>query len=314
MSTDAARTTGIDRTSPVPLYHQLQELLRLEIDAGRYPSGAPLPSEAEICATYHVSRSVVRQSLGNLAQAGLIRTERGRGSFVADPKLQERFVDRPAGLHADLERLGHTTRTRVILQEVRAFPPPAREALGADRGVQLDRVRSVDDRPLAFIRSCLREDRCPGLETADLEDRSLYEHLAATYDLRATHGVRTVEAELAGGEVARQLAVEPGRPLLVVRSSTTDQDGQPLEWFEAWHRADRTAFTFEFAAGGDGAYPGVVLEARAGVEADGHDSISPGPAAGQRRPDDAEAALLKAASRVAIREARRGRRRPDAST
>lgn len=289
MSTDEASESGIDRASPVPLYHQLQELLRVEIDEGRYAPGTSLPSESEICATYGVSRSVVRQSLSTLAQAGLIRTERGRGSFVAEPKLQERFVDRNAGLHDDLVRLGYSTRTRVVLQEVRPFGPAARDALGTDQGIQLDRLRSVDDRPLAYIRSCLREDRCPGLERADLEDRSLYDHVRATYGLRAVRGTRIVEAALAEGEVARHLELDPGQPVLLVRSVTTDQDGEPLEWFEAWHRADRTAFTFEFGNDGETGPPGVVLEDREGVTG-GHTDDDPG-AAG--RTADLVAALAR---------------------
>lgn len=251
---------AIDRGSPIPLYHQLEELLRLEIDRGHYPPGSPLPSESEICATYGVSRSVVRQSLTNLVHSGLIRTERGRGSFVAEHKVQERFVSRTTGLHDDLRRMGYSIGTRIIVQEVRPFPLPAREALGVDRGIQLDRVRSVDGRVLAYIRSCLREDRCPGLDKADLEDRSLYDHLAETYGLRLRQGGRTVEAMLATGDIARHLEVADGEALLLVRSSASDEDGEPLEWFEAWHRADRTAFAFEIGQAREGHFPGVVIE------------------------------------------------------
>jgi DNA-binding GntR family transcriptional regulator len=97
----------IDRSSPIPLYHQLEYLLRREIENGSYRPGDTLPSEGEICARYEVSRSVVRQTLTNLTHAGIIRTERGRGSFVAERKLQERFVQRTTGLYDDLRRLLH---------------------------------------------------------------------------------------------------------------------------------------------------------------------------------------------------------------
>ena len=66
----------IDRTLRTPLYHQLERILREDIDNGVYPAGELLPSESEICERYDVSRSVVRQTLANLAHAGLVHTEK----------------------------------------------------------------------------------------------------------------------------------------------------------------------------------------------------------------------------------------------
>jgi GntR family transcriptional regulator len=239
----------VDRSSPIPLYHQLEYLLRREIERGRYQPGDTLPSEGEICARYEVSRSVVRQTLTNLTHAGLIRTERGRGSFVAEKKLQERFVQRTTGLYDDLRRMGYQIRTHVVRQSITELPLPVQEFLQAKRGVQIDRVRSVDGRVLTFIRSFIPESRCPGLEHAELEDRSLYQVLADEYGLRVASGRRTVEAVAAEGEVAKHLGVEPGEPLLLLRSSSRDERGEPLEWFEAWHRGDRTMFEIEIVPG-----------------------------------------------------------------
>lgn len=239
----------IDRSSPIPLYHQLEYLLRREIESGRYQPGDTLPSEGEICARYEVSRSVVRQTLTNLTHAGLIRTERGRGSFVAEKKLQERFVQRTTGLYDDLRRMGYQIHTHVVRQSVAELPLPVQEFLQTKRGVQIDRVRSVDGRVLTFIRSYIPESRCPGLEAAELEDRSLYQVLADEYGLRVASGRRTVEAVAAEGEVAKHLGVEPGEPLLLLRSSSRDERGEPLEWFEAWHRGDRTMFEIEIVPG-----------------------------------------------------------------
>jgi GntR family transcriptional regulator len=239
----------IDRSSPIPLYHQLEYLLRREIETGRYQPGDTLPSEGEICARYEVSRSVVRQTLTNLTHAGLIRTERGRGSFVAEKKLHERFVQRTTGLYDDLRQMGYQIRTKVVRQSVTELPLPVQDFLKTKRGVQIDRVRSVDGRVLTFIRSFTPESRCPGLEAAELEDRSLYQVLADEYGLRVASGRRTVEAVAAEGEVAEHLGTEPGEPLLLLRSSSRDERGEPLEWFEAWHRGDRTMFEIEIVPG-----------------------------------------------------------------
>lgn len=232
----------VDRSSPTPLYHQLEQVLRAEIEAGDYRAGDMLPSEHEICARYGVSRSVTRQTLQNLAQAGLIRTERRRGSFVAEPKLSEGFVQQATGFYDDMTRMGLDIRTRVLRQEITDVPLAIREFLGVTRAMRIDRLRSVNGKLVVYVVTYLPPQLCPGLEHHDLTDRSLYAHLESTYGLKVHSGDRTVEAVPAEREAARYLEVPEGTPLLLLRSRGLMANGEPLEWFEAWHRGDRTRF------------------------------------------------------------------------
>jgi GntR family transcriptional regulator len=245
---------GIDRSSPVPLYHQLETLIRKGIDAGRYPPGSMLPSEGDLCERYGVSRSVVRQTLTNLAHEGVIRTQRGRGSFVAEEKLQERFVQRAAGLFEDLKRMGYEIRTAVLDRQRVELPLPVQEFLGTSRGIRIDRLRSVEGRVLVYIRSYLPEEPFSALMEEELEDRSLYGLLQRRFNLHPVRGNRSVEAVAANAENAKYLEIEVGEPLLFLRGTSRDQDGRPLEWFEAWHRGDRTSFEIEIvpSAGASG--------------------------------------------------------------
>src|SRR5919106_2259995 len=206
-------TDRVDRSLPIPLYHQLERILRHDIEAGVYRAGDLLPSESDICERYDVSRSVVRQTLANLAHAGVVHTERGRGSFVAERKFNERFVQRATGFYDDLTRMGYELRTKVVRQEICELPLQVREFLDVERGIRIDRVRSVGDRVLAYVTTYVSAQRCPGLEHQDLNDRSLYEHLASAYDLRVHGGRRTVEAVAATADVAEHLEVAPGTPL-----------------------------------------------------------------------------------------------------
>ena len=246
-----AQSNRIDRSSSIPLYQQLEDVIRLDIERGAYTAGEMLPSEGDIGSKYDLSRSVVRQALQHLAQAGIIRTERGRGSFVAEPKLSERFVQRTTGFYDDLTRMGLRIDTEVLVQEIGPVPPDARDFLGLEQAVRIDRLRSVEGRVLAYVRTFLSPERCPGLERFDLSDRSLYAHLREVYGLTVHDGSRTVEAVAAEGEIARHLEVEPGTPLLLLWSASRTGDGQPLEWFAAWHRADRTRFEVEIVPGSE---------------------------------------------------------------
>lgn len=243
------RQDEVDRASPVPLYHQLEAALRGDIERGRLEPGDPLPFEGEICDIFGVSRSVVRQSLTNLAHSGLIRTERGRGSFVAEHKFQERFVQHTTGLYDDLRRMGRRIRTRVLSLERVVLPSGVQTFLEQEHGICLDRLRSVDGRKLAYIRTYLSEERCNGILDADLEDRSLYDYLQDHYGLRPASGRRTVEAVGVPDSIADHLEVPVASPILLLRSRSWDEKGLPLEWFDAWHRADRTMFEIEILPG-----------------------------------------------------------------
>jgi GntR family transcriptional regulator, N-acetylglucosamine utilization regulator len=80
----------LDRRSAVPLYHQLQETLKQQIESGQWPSGHALPSEPELARQFGVSRVVVRMALSVLEDDHQIIRIQGRGTFVAKPKLNYR--------------------------------------------------------------------------------------------------------------------------------------------------------------------------------------------------------------------------------
>ncbi|WP_165491980.1 UTRA domain-containing protein [Egibacter rhizosphaerae] len=254
----------IDRESPIPLYHQLERRLRDEFESGRLSPGDKLPSEGELADRYSVARSVVRQALSSLASAGLIYTQRGRGSFVAERKFHGRFVPSPTGLHDELTAAGLEMRTRVLRQErVKTLPVDVQEFLGATGGFRVDRLRTVNGKPLSVVTTYVAEDRMPGLEQQDLEDKSLYAFAEQEYGLRVAHGSRTVEAVPADPVLAELLEVEEGASLLLLRSATYAEDGDPFEWFDAWHRGDRTAFEIDISPSrGMRPVPDRVFEAR----------------------------------------------------
>ena len=81
---------ALDRSSFVPLYYQLQELVKEQIESGGWRPGDRLPSEPELARRYAVSRVVVRQALAILQDDGQIVRVQGRGTFVAEPKLDAR--------------------------------------------------------------------------------------------------------------------------------------------------------------------------------------------------------------------------------
>lgn len=236
---------GVDRSTRAPLHRQVADTLRQEILGHDIPPGAALPSEAALCERFGVARSVVRQAVAGLATDGLVVRRQGRPTIVAPPAEYRRLVQRATGLFEQFARRGHQLRTTV--RELAPAQPPSsvRDFLGTDEVLRLERVRLVDGDPLSYVRTWLPTERVPGLAAEQLTDASLHHLLTHTYGLRPLRGRRQVHAVAADAKLADELGTDVGGPLLLLEGGTTDQDDRPLEWFSAWHRADRVAFDID---------------------------------------------------------------------
>lgn len=247
----------INRNVAIPLYYQLKSILSADIASGALPPGAQLPGEHELCAAYDVSRTVVRQALGELYYEGLIERRRGKGTFVARPKLGEGLMSALAGLHADVTARGQQIDTRVLTLQTVPSTALASEKLGLAPGepvVELERLRYVDGEPWVVVVTYLPATLVPGLDTHDLSgNASLYRLLADEYGLPVISALRTVEATIAEARDARLLEIGEGAPLLVLRSVGMTTGNRPLEYFVAHHRGDRSAFTVYLTQGNGGA-------------------------------------------------------------
>lgn len=240
--------TGIDRTSLLPFYFQLKEKLLADISDRDLKPGDRLPGDHELCRTYGVSRTVVRQALSELESQGIIERIKGRGTFVAQPKIAEGLVQSLTGLFEDVAARGGHLRSQVRqLEEV-----PADEQMAADLNLEvgdpvvaIERLRFVDEEPWALTITHIPGRLVPGLVDEDLAEQSLYALLENKYGVRLVSGRRSVEAIVADTRLASSLGVIRGAAVLVLRSLSVGTDGQPVESFVAYHRGDRSRFEVE---------------------------------------------------------------------
>ena len=93
----------------------------------------------------------------------------------------------------------------------------------------------------------------------DLEQTSIYRFYADACGVTIRSGHRTLEAVGAPRRIARLLETKPGAPMLYVRSVGREASGEPVEFFEAWHRGDRTQF--EIDVGGPTRSAGIIAGA-----------------------------------------------------
>lgn len=240
--------TAINRDSHIPYYVQVRDALQETIERGHWQPGDQLPGEPELCRLFGVSRPVIRQALQEMEYRGLIRRQKGKGTFVAEPKLVEGWMQTLTGFFQGMAARGITPVTRVLSQDV--IPASAKVAgyLHLNQGdavIAIERLRFIDDEPILLGKTFVPQAICPKLAEADLSRRSLYEFLETECGLVIVRGRRTFEAVLATGYEAGLLNVKPGAPLILLNNITYLEDGTPLEYFYSWHRSDRAQFEVE---------------------------------------------------------------------
>lgn len=238
----------IDRTSFIPLYAQVVESLRAYIEGGELKPGEQLPGEGELCQIFDVSRTVIRQALATLEKDALIVREKGKGTFIAKPKLPERWFQKLTGFHRSYADQGYSPHSRVLQQELVSASEQVADKLNIRQDadvILIKRLRYVGDEPIALATSYFPHRLFPSLLNADLSERSLYDYLETEYGIEIARGHRTFEAVLARAMEAELLEVPLGAPLLLLESVTFLVDGTPFEYFKALHRGDRSRFELE---------------------------------------------------------------------
>jgi len=236
----------IDKESPVPYYHQLKMYFTSEIDSGHWSPEQKLPSEAEFCERFDISRTVVRQAIKELQNEGYLSTEKGKGTFVARPKIIEGFVQSLTGFYEEMVKRGYKVSTHILKQELTPASKNVAEALELEIEtpvITLSRLRKLNDEPSVYVTTYIPQELCPELLTADLENKSLYNFFEKCgCGLMMYKGRRYISVSLANEYEASLLNIEIGSPLIELDSVTYLKDGRPLEYFHALHRGDRTRF------------------------------------------------------------------------
>ena len=232
------------RAIPLPKYYQIAEDLREQIRRGRLKPHDQVPTEEALCHQYHVSRGTVQQAIRQLVQDGLIRRERGRGTFVNPlPKAQSTFFTLTS-FAQDMRRQGRVPTTKLLRAEEIAAPANVAERLQLPVGspvLHIVRLRLADGQPVAYETRHLAAALCPTLLEHDLEEESIHWLLVSHYQIPLVRMTHTVEIQVLTAPQAEMLQVQAGtRAFFVDRLTyTTAQDQKvPAVSFQAIYRQD----------------------------------------------------------------------------
>lgn len=236
-----AKPNSLDRSSGLPLYQQIYEVLRAQINRGDWRPGDMLPTETSLLDQYQVSRATVRQALDALVQEGLIYRERGRGTFVSHPTVQQGLV-RIVSFTQDMRQRGLEPSTEVLSAELIPANDDLAKVLDIEVGDELariERLRLADGEPMSIETSYLVHQHCPGILQHDYVHNPLRETLERAYGVRIERATQAIRAVSASVEIADRLSIKPTSALLNIERVSLSQHGIAVEFLRIYHRGDR---------------------------------------------------------------------------
>jgi GntR family phosphonate transport system transcriptional regulator len=236
-----------DAGSGVALWRQVADGIERGIADGRFAAGERLPGETEIAETYRVNRHTVRRALAALAERGLVRAERGSGTYVEAPRLAYPLSSRTR-FSEIVGAGGREPRGQLIAASEEPATRELARLLGVKSGAPLARIealRLADRSPIAVSTSWLPAERFPDAGGVFARVRSMTA-LLAHYGIRDYRRASThITAAIAEASDAARLDLALGRPVLVVDSTDTDAGGTPLVTKRSRFAAERVTFEIE---------------------------------------------------------------------
>jgi GntR family transcriptional regulator len=237
--------TEIRRSSAIPLYQQLFDILREEIVSGRLQADQRVATEFELMKRFGVSRTTVRQTISRLRREGLISVRRGKGTFVGKGKLEPELSSL-TGFVEDMQALGLTASARVLgVKNVRAAEQVAK-GLGVEPGAlvtKVTRIRLAEDVPVSFEHSYLPLELGERVAQENLEVSPIFWLFENKYGIALSEATYRIEAARASRVVARALGIERGGPVLAIERTTYSAAGQAVDFEQMFYRGDRIRYT-----------------------------------------------------------------------
>lgn len=231
----------VSANSRLPMYQQIVLILQDEIMSGVYRAGDLLPSEADLCRIYAVSRITARQALAELSHAGLASRMQGKGTIVREVKYVPPLRASVSKWLDTAREMGKRTQARLV--ELTSGPANMREAealgLEPDTLVQrATRVRHQGGLPVSLLHTVLPQSVADLIDTTQLKSTPLLEMLTQA-GIVIDRAEQTISAVLANQSTAQLLEADVGSALLTLQRIVYDSDGRPVEYLTAHYRPDR---------------------------------------------------------------------------
>ncbi|WHH60840.1 GntR family transcriptional regulator [Petroclostridium sp. X23] len=219
----------LNKNDVVPLYKQLQEELRKQIQSGERKPREKIPSEVDLAKQYHVSVITARKAVNELAEEGLVEKKQGKGTYIAAQKYQ-RNLQQVLSFSEVCRLNGTTAGSRLLECKLVEADPKTLRKLGRPDGEQvlfISRLRYMNGEPIA-IETNQFSIAYSFLINENLNEGSLFDVLKKRSGTEVSISRRTLEICRATQQEAQHLLVVKGSPLLLIKSIAYSTENQPV--------------------------------------------------------------------------------------
>lgn len=209
--------------------------------------GDAIPTEQELGQSFRVSRITVRRAIDELVREGHLVTRRGKGTFVAQAKI-ERPMTRMNSFSAATAEEGHRPGSRLLALRHEKAASEVALALQIEPGQWIwavERLRLVDEEPLGVSEVYLNLSPDLYLTPAELEQEGSLWSILEKKGVALTKSDETIQAVLAGDKHAELLGIETGAPLLLIEGIVYADRGRPVEYHRTFNRGDRYKYSVQ---------------------------------------------------------------------
>ncbi|QTA81510.1 Transcriptional regulator, GnatR-like [Desulfonema limicola] len=229
--------------SPVPLYHQLADILMTEITAGEYLPGEKILPELKLAAEYQIGRPTVRQAIDVLVNKGFLIRKRGSGTFVCSPK-QEVDLFSLDGTGTSFRKKGFDVKTRILKKIcLKPVKKDKENPFAENKAYYFSRLILVEQSPVLIEDLYLHPMLFPGIEQIDLKDCSLSEIAQNRYYMKPLSGRQNFRIGYADKNRAGNLNISKSEPILIVKRFLNFSQADNAVYSELYCRTDQYVFS-----------------------------------------------------------------------
>ncbi|MBZ4684080.1 MAG: GntR family transcriptional regulator, N-acetylglucosamine utilization regulator [Fusobacteriaceae bacterium] len=235
----------LTKDSIIPLYYQIIENIKNIIRDKNLKPGDSIPSERELSKKYDVSRMTVNKAISTLVDEGILYREKGKGTFVAEPKKQQELFYLKS-FTEEMKEKGLSTSTEILEFKIENVTFELREKLKIDpkieRVIKIKRIRNVEKEPFALETAWIPLKYCPDLTKEKLEGESLYSILEKDYNLKPLYARQSINPIKVKKKEANLLKIKAGELALLFNRKTYIENDEIIEYTETINRTDKYSY------------------------------------------------------------------------
>lgn len=234
----------MDKYSGIPLYYQLMDIIINMIEEGNLKEDDQLPSERELCDSYEISRSTVRQAIQELEKEGYIYRLHGKGTFVS-PKVFNQDLLKFYSFTDEMKKIGKVPCSKVLEFSVIDCSEKLSKKMKLSKSDKLyfiTRLRLADNEPMMLETSYIPYNKFPGLNKELLEENPMYDIFKFHYGILITSAEEVFQSVLTKEEEAKFLGYTSALPSMMIERITYEKE-EIVEYTKSIARGDRFRYS-----------------------------------------------------------------------